>query len=74
MSEFKELIKSFPKTREYVRTSLSMVSRQGRNSKKRVPEPMIMNVGGLKAGFPALSNVIIRQKAKISLLPLTAIC
>lgn len=52
MSEFKELIKSFPKTREYVRDFFVYGFKTREEFKEKSPRTYEMNAAALRAGFP----------------------
>ena len=73
MSDFNELIKSFPKTREYVRDFYVYGLRIVRISSLKVLEHMIMKGADLKAGLRPLLGRIMQQMALIFHWPSTVI-
>ena len=69
MSDFQELVKSFPKTREYVRDFLSTASRPGMNSRTKAPGPTTMSGGAWKAGLEIMCGKTMYLTAPTFLLP-----
>ena len=68
MSEFQELIKSFAKSRDYVRDFFVYVLRQEKTFHKKAVEPMTMNDEELKAGCLTIYKAIIPNREKRFLL------
>ena len=72
MSEFKELIKSFSRSREYIHDFFIYGFKTRDDFTDKARAPMTMRGGALKAGSGNISTLIIHIKGKIFHLLWTA--